>query len=146
MRAIFLLALRQVVPALVLLAAMPALAIEFDEVGNRARALAAQPYKAPSVKLPAELRDLDYDAYRDIRFRPEKALWRDEKLPFEVMFFHQGRTVTDPVRINVVEPSGERTKKFSGFSAGNVSAVIDRVVVSTTATLPGPRGKKLSSS
>ena len=57
--------------------------------------------------MPAALRDLDYDAYRDIRFRPEKALWRAEKLPFELMFFHQGRTVPEPVRINVIEPSGE---------------------------------------
>ena len=51
--------------------------------------------------MPAALRDLDYDAYRDIRFRPEKALWRAEKLPFELMFFHQGRAVPEPVRINV---------------------------------------------
>ena len=36
--------------------------------------------------------------YRDIRFRPEKALWRAEKLPFELMFFHQGRAVPEPVR------------------------------------------------
>jgi glucans biosynthesis protein len=113
MRAFLLLAWRQVVSALVLLALAPAaLAIQFEDVGNRARALAGQAYKAPAVKLPPELRDLDYDAYRDIRFRPEKALWRDEKLPFEVMFFHQGRTVTDPVRIHVVEPSGERTVAF----------------------------------
>ena len=113
MRAFLSLALRRVLPTLVLLAVAPSvLAIDLDEVGNRARALAAQPYKPPSFKLPAELRDLDYDAYRDIRFRPEKALWRDEKLPFEAMFFHQGRTVTEPVRINVVEPSGERAVAY----------------------------------
>jgi glucans biosynthesis protein len=62
--------------------------------------------------LPAALRDLDYDAYRDIRFRPEKAIWRAEKLPFELMFFHQGRAVSEPVRINIIEPSGERTVAF----------------------------------
>ena len=59
-----------------------------------------------------QLRELDYDAYRDIRFRPEKALWRAEKLPFELMFFHQGRAVPEPVRINVVEPAGERVVAF----------------------------------
>ena len=62
--------------------------------------------------MPTQLRELDYDAYRDIRFRPEKALWRAEKLPFELMFFHQGRTVPEPVRINVIEPSGERAVAF----------------------------------
>ena len=62
--------------------------------------------------MPQEIRELDYDQYRDIRFRPEKALWRAEKLPFELMFFLQGRDVPEPVRINVVEPSGERPSPF----------------------------------
>ena len=50
------------------------------------------PTRRPPSTCPTQLRELDYDAYRDIRFRPEKALWRAEKLPFELMFFHQGRT------------------------------------------------------
>jgi glucans biosynthesis protein len=113
MPAFFLLALRQALGASLLLAIAPAaLAFGFDDVGAKARSLAAQPYKPPPIKVPPELRDLDYDAYRDIRFRPDKALWRDEKLPFEVMFFHQGRTVLEPVRINIAEPSGERTVDF----------------------------------
>lgn len=95
-----------------LLAASSVFAFGFDDVAARAGRLASQPYKAPVVKLPPELRDLDYDGYRDIRFRPEKALWRAEKLPFELMFFHQGRAVPEPVRINVVEPSGERVVPF----------------------------------
>jgi len=87
-------------------------AFGFDDVASRASGLAERPYKPPVVNLPAELRDLDYDAYRDIRFRPEKALWRAEKLPFELMFFLQGRLVTEPVRINVIEPSGQHTVEF----------------------------------
>ena len=35
------------------------------------------------------LLDLSYDDYRDIRFRPDRALWQDR--PFELMFFHAGR-------------------------------------------------------
>ena len=88
------------------LCAQAAVAFGFDDVANRAHDLAGTPYKVPVVRMPQELRDLDYDAYRDIRFRPEKALWHNENLPFELMFFHQGRTVPEPVRINVVEPSG----------------------------------------
>jgi glucans biosynthesis protein len=84
----------------------------FDDVAGRAASLAARPYKPPAVNLPTELRELDYDAYRDIRYRPEKALWRAEKLPFELMFFHQGRAVPEPVKINVIEPSGERVVAF----------------------------------
>jgi glucans biosynthesis protein len=26
--------------------------------------------------MPKEIRELDYDQYRDIRFRPDKAIWR----------------------------------------------------------------------
>ena len=81
-------------------------AFSLDDVAARAKAIAAEPYKQPDIRMPQELRDLDYDQYRDIRFKPEQALWRDEKLPFEVMFFHQGRTLAEPIRINVVEPHG----------------------------------------
>src|ERR1700712_444270 len=104
---------RQALLALLLAAALPAaLAFGLDDVGARASSLAARPYKAPVIDMPTQLRELDYDAYRDIRFRTDKALWRAEKLPFELMFFHQGRAVPEPVRINVVEPSGERVVPF----------------------------------
>ncbi len=89
-----------------------AVAFGLDDVAQRASTLAEKPYQAPVIKLPQELRDLDYDAYRDIRYRADKALWRGEKLPFEVMFFHQGRAVPEPIRINIVEPHGERPLAF----------------------------------
>ena len=113
MRAHPLPALYRYAVALVLALVVPAAwAFGFDDVAARASSLADRPYKPPAVNLPAELRDLDYDAYRDIRFRPEKALWRAEKLPFELMFFHQGRAVSEPVQINIIEPAGERTIEF----------------------------------
>jgi len=59
-------------------------------VRQMARDLAAKPYKAPDDRLPDNLRDIDYDHYRAIRFLPERALWRGEKLPFEAQFFHRG--------------------------------------------------------
>ena len=55
-----------------------------------ARDLASKPYQAPSEKLPGNLADIDYDHYRAIRYLPERALWRGEKLPFEAQFFHRG--------------------------------------------------------
>ena len=89
---------------LALLAAMlaPALAAAFDfeDVDRRAAALAAKSYESPKVELPAVLRNLDYDQYRDIRFRPDRALWRAEKLPFEVAFFHRGGQFKEPVKMN----------------------------------------------
>jgi glucans biosynthesis protein len=72
----------------------PALAeaMPFDRsiVRQLARDAASKPYKAPETKLPDNLKNLDYDRYRQIRFQPEHALWRNEKLPFEVQFFHRG--------------------------------------------------------
>lgn len=59
-------------------------------VRELARALATKPFAAPDEKLPEALKNLNYDQYRSIRFAPEKALWRAEKLPFEVQFFHRG--------------------------------------------------------
>jgi periplasmic glucans biosynthesis protein len=94
------------------LAGPAAFAFGFEDVAQRARELADQPYKPPVIRIPKELRELDYDQYRDIRFRPEKAIWRAEKLPFELMLFLQGRAVSEPVEINIVEPSGERALAF----------------------------------
>jgi glucans biosynthesis protein len=96
-----------------LVACAPAvLAFGFEDVAKRAGDLAAQAYKPPTVRMPPEIRDLDYDQYRDIRYRPDKAIWRAEKLPFELMFFIQGRAVSEPVTIHLVEPAGERALPF----------------------------------
>ncbi|MGZ5893725.1 MAG: glucan biosynthesis protein G [Caldimonas sp.] len=100
------------VAALLAMGSTGAFGLGFDDFGARARDLAAQPYKAPEIRMPKEIRELDYDQYRDIRFRPDKAIWRGEKLPFELMLFHQGRAVPEPVEIHIVEPSGERRIAF----------------------------------
>jgi glucans biosynthesis protein len=84
----------------------------FEEVAERAQALAREPYRPKASTLPAELKALTYDQYRDIRFKPERALWRREKLPFEVMFFHLGKFQTEPVLINEVTPQGVKHLTF----------------------------------
>jgi glucans biosynthesis protein len=57
---------------------------ERSSVRQLARDAAGKPFKAPDSKLPDNLKDLDYDRYRAIRFLPDRALWRGEKLRFEV--------------------------------------------------------------
>ena len=42
---------------------------------------------------------LDYDKYRQIEFRHNKALWLSEGLPFHVEFFHPGYLYQEPVHI-----------------------------------------------
>ena len=53
-------------------------AFDFDDVAALARRKARAPYKPPDGAQPAELAALNYDEYRDIRFRPDRAIWRAE--------------------------------------------------------------------
>jgi glucans biosynthesis protein len=101
--------------------ASPVGAFGFDDVALRAKLLAEQPYKRPDNSLPRELAELGYDQVRDIRFKPEKALWRNRKLPFEVQFFHPGGFYNVPVKINVVGSDGVRPIEFNpnDFDYGN---------------------------
>jgi len=73
----------------------------FETVQQLARDLAKQDYSDDKAELPQPLRDLSYDQYRDIRFKPDQALWRGEKL-FQLQFFHLGFLYQQPVRINTV--------------------------------------------
>ena len=83
-----------------------------ENVVEQARELAGKPFQAPS-KVPEFLRKIDYDQWRDIRFRPEKALWRTENLPFQVQFFHPGFLYDQAVIINVVAGGKVERLNFS---------------------------------
>ena len=74
----------------------------FENVAALAQRDAALPFAVPVPRLPAELKDLGYDGLRDIRYRPEKALWRDQGLPFELQFFHLGGGNMLPVQVHEV--------------------------------------------
>ena len=92
--------------ALTLAAARPAAAFGFDEVAALAQAGAQAPWHAQPPLAPA-LQALNYDAYRDIRYSQDRALWRADALPFELMFFHPGGP-SQPVQINEIGPAGTR--------------------------------------
>jgi glucans biosynthesis protein len=113
-------------PAFLILAlslCLPAAAFgfAFDDVARAAEQLAAQPWKKPGAGLPRELESLSYEQYRDIRFKPDNALWRGAKLPFEVMFFHEGFRYDQPVKISEVSEQGAAELKFDPlqFDYGN---------------------------
>lgn len=96
-------------------------AFGFDDVAVRAQLQAQHPYQSASRKPTAELAALTYDQYRDIRFRPDHALWRMERLPFELMFFHLGKFQTEAVRINEITPRGVHHIQYKSayFDYGN---------------------------
>jgi glucans biosynthesis protein len=87
-------------------------AFGFDDVARRAADLAAGAYRAPTVTLPKALQELGYDQYRDIRFIPEKAIWRGTNLPFELQMFHPGRNYDQPVRISEIVGGAAREIRF----------------------------------
>lgn len=106
-----------------LIAHAGAQAMPFDRsvVRQLARETASKSYKAPDTKLPDNLKKLDYDHYRQIRFLPAHALWRDEKLPFQVQFFHRGFFYEPRVDIYEVV-NGQATKiayRLEDFSFGS---------------------------
>ena len=109
---------RAIVITALLLAGAPgwAQAFDFEDVILRARRLAAAPYAPPQKNLSNVIAGLDYDQYRDIRFDPAKATWRDQKLPFELAYFHQGRTFNSPVHIFEVQGKVVREIRFDPAS------------------------------
>lgn len=82
-------------------------------VRQRARKLAEAPFKPQDNKLPGTLKDIDYDQYRAIRFRPDRALWRGEGLPFEVQFFHRGVLFVDTIEVYEVREGKARPISYS---------------------------------
>jgi periplasmic glucans biosynthesis protein len=98
--------------ALTLARAGAANAVGFQDVAERARALAGKPYAVVSAPLPQELNTLGYDRYRDIRFDPKKASWRDQALPFELQFFHRANRHTQQVAIDEIAGGSVRPIVF----------------------------------
>ncbi|WP_029005387.1 glucan biosynthesis protein [Azorhizobium doebereinerae] len=82
-------------------------------VRQLARDLAQKPYQAPDTKLPAELDKLSYDDYRNIRFKPEKSLWRGDNLPFEMQLLHRGFLFRDRVDIALVADGKARALPYA---------------------------------
>ncbi len=89
-----------------------AFAFGFDDVARSAEQLAAAAYRKPADTLPKELAALTYEQYRDIRYRPENAWWRDAKLPFELGFHHRGLYYEQPVKISEITEQGVSEIKF----------------------------------
>ena len=82
-------------------------------VVNKARELASKPFQNPAGQLADFLLRITYDQWRDIRFKAENSLWRNEGLPFELQFFHPGLYYDRSVKVNVIGPSKVEVFPFS---------------------------------
>lgn len=76
--------------------------VNLDYVAAKALARAQEPFHSPRADLPPVLRQdkLDYDKYREIRFRRDRALWASADAPFRIEFFHPGYLYQEPVHVN----------------------------------------------
>jgi glucans biosynthesis protein len=99
--------------ATTLVADAPARAFDLDDVAAHAMKLATHAYEDPAGSVPKWLLGIRYDEWRDIRFRPDRALWKSERLPFHVQFFHAGLFYDRTVRLNVVRKDGVAPIEFS---------------------------------
>ncbi len=103
--------------ALLLLGLAPcAHAFGLDDIAAIAGQMALEPYRADRQKsVPEWMRagKMTYDQWRDIRFRPERALFRAEKLPFQVQLFHPGLYFERSVQVNVVDAAGVHPFPYS---------------------------------
>ena len=86
---------------------------DFTTLKNRAQNLAAAPYQAPDHTLPHALQKLNYDDLRNIRFDPKAAIWRMERLPFQLQFFHRGGPQAGRIAVNCIEDGRVEPISFS---------------------------------
>ena len=91
-----------------------AAAFGLDDVAQQAAALARDPYVDREKVVPKWMLvgSMTYDQWRDIRFRPDRAIWRNLHLPFQVQLFHPGLYFDHSVRVNLVDASGAHPLPF----------------------------------
>ncbi|MFH1094022.1 MAG: glucan biosynthesis protein G [Candidatus Omnitrophota bacterium] len=83
----------------------------FKDVVAKAQMLSENPFLETSNNVPAELKKIGYDEWRDIRFNPTKSLWAEK--PFSVQFFHLGSLYQESVIINSVNKDNTTNIPFS---------------------------------
>lgn len=96
-----------------LLAASPVLArnrrsvpvqkFTFDALVQRARDLSKLSYEEPKLPLPSSIENLDFDGYRTIRFRPNKAFLNEKDSAYRLQLFHLGFLYRLPVTVNLLK-------------------------------------------
>lgn len=118
----------------------------FDGLAEEMRALASRPYAPaplPEIEKAAWWGELDYDGYRMIRFRDDRARWSDDPArSWRLGAFHMGWLYPEPVEISDVSDGSVRPMTFTtqdfdyfGTLAGQVPADL---------ALPGVAGFRLN--
>jgi glucans biosynthesis protein len=88
-------------------------AFSFDALIERARKLAATPYKEPYRPAPELVSRIDYDVHGKIRWRPEAALFVDQPNGYPVTFFHLGQFFQKSVKMHELRSGQAREIVYS---------------------------------
>jgi len=88
-------------------------AFSFATVREIARGLASKDYHPTQSNLADAWKNLTYDQYQQIHFRPESGPWNGQPVRFTFQFFHRGFIYADPVLIHLVENGVVRDYPFS---------------------------------
>ncbi len=83
-----------------------------EELGQLARATAEQPF-VPRAAMPEPLAKLQYEQYREIRFRPERGVWWGGDSPFSLEMFHRGFVQRDRVSLFTIDQNRVSEIPFS---------------------------------
>ena len=91
-------------------------------VVEMARMLAKSPFVPPKTSLPPPLANLQYDQYRDIRFRPSATIWAAPSRAFRLQLLPLGYLFTTPVEIAIVADGTARHLPYRAdlFTAGTL--------------------------
>src|SRR5262249_40046556 len=74
-----------------------------EVVQQIAAELAQKAFEAPPAGAAKATEGLDYDQFRQIRFRPERTIWRGEGLDFQLQVLPTGWLFKSPIDINLVD-------------------------------------------
>jgi len=85
----------------------------FDLLRARASDAASMPWEPATPVAPSIVARIDYDAYQQIRFRPELSLMLDASHRLPIQLFHLGRFSPDSVRVHLVRDGSAREVLYS---------------------------------
>lgn len=84
----------------------PQVPFSFDKLIGWAKELSEKPFEKAKASDPTVIERLDFDAYQQIKFKPELAIWGQGDGPYPVELFHVGKFFKEPVRIYAVSAAG----------------------------------------
>jgi len=83
-----------------------------DHVKVLAKELATKPFVDEKIQMPAGYEKLTYDQYRDIRFNPDKQIWKGDASGFSFDMFHTGFFFTRPIDVYIIQGDKQSRLKY----------------------------------